>query len=64
MVRDEAEGVYYRLLSKVRRLIETRFYQLNEYGLRLIKTVTIRGLAIKIITAMLAFNIYQLMKAI
>lgn len=64
MVRSREELLYYRVLNRVRRIIETRFSQLEEYGLRYVRAVTRRGLAIKIITAILAFNIYQLMEVI
>lgn len=64
MVKTEEERAYYRVLNRVRRLIETRFSQLEEYGLRFVRAITRRGLAIKIITAILAFNIYQMMETI
>jgi hypothetical protein len=64
MIRSREELVYYRVLNRVRRLIETKFSQLEEYGLRYVRAVTRRGLTIKIITAILAFNIYRLMEAI
>ena len=46
------------------RLIEIRFSQVEEYRLRYVIAVTRRGLAIKIITAIPSFNIYQLMEAV
>lgn len=51
------EQAYYRALNRVRRLIETLFSQLEEYGLRFVRAITSSGLPIKIITAILAFNI-------
>jgi hypothetical protein len=51
----------YRFLRRIRRIIETRFSQLEEFGLRFIRAVSRRGLAIKIVLSILAFNIYQLM---
>jgi hypothetical protein len=61
MIRDEKEKRLYRFLSRIRRIIETRFSQLEEFGLRFIRAVSTRGLAIKIVLSILAFNIYQLM---
>jgi len=51
-------------LNRVWRLIEIRFSQVEEYRLRYVIAVTRRGLAIKIITAIPSFNIYQLMEAV
>jgi hypothetical protein len=61
MIRDEKEKRLYRFLRRIRRIIETRFSQLEEFGLRFIRAVSRRGLAIKIVLSILAFNIYQLM---
>ncbi|MGQ9680756.1 MAG: transposase [Candidatus Bathyarchaeia archaeon] len=58
------EAVYYRILNRVRTLIETRFSPLEEYGLRFVRAVTRKGLAIKVITATLDFNIYPMMETI
>jgi hypothetical protein len=63
MVKSREELLYYRVLNRVRRLIETRFSQLEEYGLRYVRAISRRSLAIKIIVAILVFNIYQLMEA-
>jgi len=57
------ERLYYRFLSRVRKLIETTLSHLEEYGLRYVRVITRRGIAIKIITTITAFNIYQLMEA-
>ena len=62
MIKDKRERKYYKNLAKARKIIETRFSQLEEYGLRFIRTVSRRGLAIKIILSILAFNICQMMK--
>jgi len=48
----------------MRRIVETRFSQLEEFGLRFIRAVSRRGLAVKIILSMLAFNITQMMRGI
>jgi len=40
MVKSEHERLYYQLLSKVRRIIETRFSQLEEFGARLIRELS------------------------
>jgi hypothetical protein len=61
MIRDEKEKRLYRFLRRIRRIIETRFSQLEEFGLRFIRAISRRGLAIKIVLSILAFNIYQLM---
>ena len=61
MIKDEKERKVYRVLRRIRRIIETRFSQLEEFGLRFIRAVSRRGLAIKIVLSILAFNIYQLM---
>lgn len=63
MIKTE-ERLSYRVLGRVRRLIETRFSQLEEHGFRYVRAVTSKGLTIKIIIAILAFNIYRLMEAI
>ena len=62
MIKDKRERKYYKNLAKARKIIETRFSQLEEYGLRFIRAVSRRGLAIKIILSILAFNICQMMK--
>jgi hypothetical protein len=62
MVKSEEEKVYYRILSRIRRMIETLFSQLEEFGLRFIRAVSRRGLAVKIILSILSFNIYRMMK--
>jgi hypothetical protein len=45
----------------VRGIIETRFFQLEEFEARLIRAVSRRGLAVKITLSILSFNIYQIM---
>jgi hypothetical protein len=62
MVKSEDEKLYYQLLSRVRRIIETRFSQLEEFEARLIRAVSRRGLAVKITPSILSSNIYQMMK--
>lgn len=62
MIRREGEKVHYDTLSKLRRVIETRFSQLEEFGLRFVRAVSRRGLAVKMILSMLAFNIHQMMR--
>ncbi len=59
MIRNKREKKYYKKLAKIRKIIETRFSQLEEYGLRFIRAVSRRGLAIKIILSILAFNIVR-----
>jgi len=46
----------------VRRIIETRFSQLDEFGVRFMRAVSRRGLAVKILLSILSFNIYQMMR--
>ena len=60
-MKSEEERAYYRILSRIRKLIETRFSQLEEFGERFIRAVSRRGLAVKIILSILSFNIYQMM---
>jgi hypothetical protein len=48
MIESEDEKLYYQLLSRVERIIEWRFSQLEEFGVRLIRAVSRRGLAVKI----------------
>ena len=62
MIRNEDERTYYRTLSRIRRIIETRFSQLEEFGAKFIRAISKRGLAVKIILSILSFNIYQMMK--
>ena len=62
MIKSEVERVYYRFLSVVRRIIETRFSQLDEFGARFMRAVSRRGLAVKILLSILSFNIYQMMR--
>jgi hypothetical protein len=59
MMKSEEERAYYRILSRIRKLIETKFSQLEEFGERFIRAVSRRGLAVKII---LSFNVYQMMR--
>lgn len=62
MIKSECERVYYRFLSVVRRIIETRFSQLDEFGARFMRAVSRRSLAVKILLSILSFNIYQMMR--
>ena len=61
MIKGEEEVKYYRRLSKLRRRIETLFSIGENFGLRFIRTVSRRGLVVKIILSLLAFNIYRYM---
>ena len=61
MIKSEEEKAYYRVLSRIRRIIETRFSQLEEFGARFIRAISRRGLAVKIILSILSFNMYQMM---
>jgi hypothetical protein len=61
MIRSEDERAHYRILSRIRRIIETRFSQLEEFGAKFIRAISRRGLAVKIILSILSFNIYQMM---
>ena len=64
MIKTEREKVHYQTLSKLRRVIETRFSQLEEFGQRFVRAVSRRGLAVKMILSILAFNIHQMMRII
>ena len=64
MIRLNDEKEYYKFLSKLRRIIETIFSQIENLGLRFIRAISRRGLAIKIILSIIAFNILQMMKKI
>jgi hypothetical protein len=61
MIESEDEKLYYQLLSRVERIIEKRFSQLEEFRARLIRAVSKRGLAVKITLSILSSNIYQMM---
>jgi hypothetical protein len=61
MIKTKEESLYYKLLSRARRIIETRFSQLEEFGAKFIRAVSRRGLAVKILLSILSFNIYQKM---
>ena len=61
MIKSEEEAKYYRRLSKLRRRIETLFSIGENFGLRFIRAVSRRGLVVKIILSLLAFNIYRYM---
>jgi len=43
MIKSEIERMYYRFLSVVRIIIETRFSQLDEFGVRFMRAVSRRG---------------------
>ena len=62
MVKSEHERHYYQLISRIRRVIETRFAQLEEFGARIIRAVSRKSLAVKITLSILTFNIHQMMK--
>jgi hypothetical protein len=62
IVKSKHKRHYYQLLSRVRRIIETRFAQLEEFGARLIRAVSRKDLAVKITLSILSFNIHQMMK--
>ncbi|MGC8911663.1 MAG: hypothetical protein ACP5K8_06275 [Nitrososphaeria archaeon] len=64
MISSYDEREYYRALSNLRKMIETIFSQLENLGLRFVRAVSRRGLAIKIILSILAFNISQVMRGI
>ena len=61
MIKSDEEAEYYGFLSRVRKKIETLFSVADNFGLKFIKAVSRRGLAVKIILGLLAFNFYQLM---
>jgi len=61
MVKSEEEEIKNRLLSRLRKKIETLFSVADNFGLKFIRAVNRRGLAVKIILGLLAFNFYQLM---
>jgi DNA-binding LacI/PurR family transcriptional regulator len=61
MVKSDEEAEYYRFLSRLRKKIETLFSVADNFGLKFIRAVSRRGLAVKIILSLLAFNFYQLM---
>ena len=61
MIKSEEEVEYYKNISKLRKKIETLFSVLDSFGLKFIKIVSRRGLVVKIILSLLAFNIYQLL---
>ena len=64
MIRSDDEREHYRALSKLRKMIETIFSQVENLGLRFVRAISRRGLATKIILSILAFNISQTMKGI
>jgi hypothetical protein len=61
MIRSEDERSHYRIPSRVMRIVETRFSQLEEFGAKFVRAISRRGLAIKIILSILSLNIYQMM---
>ena len=61
MVKSDEEAEYYGFLSRVRKKIETLFSVAENFGLKFIRAVSRRGLAVKIVLGLLAFNFYQLM---
>jgi hypothetical protein len=48
VIKSGGEKLYYQSLSRMKEIIETRFSQLEEFEARLIRAVSIRGLAVKI----------------
>jgi len=62
MIKTEEERKYYKELSRMRKIIDTLFSVADNFGLRFIRAISRRGLAVKIILSLLAFNIYQLIK--
>jgi hypothetical protein len=61
MIRSEDERSHYRILSRMRRIIKTRFSQLEEFGAKFIRAISRRGLAVKTILSILSLNIYYMM---
>lgn len=62
MIKSKKERLHYEALARVRKIVETRFYQLNELGLRFVRAITRKGLAVRILLSILAFNIHQMMR--
>jgi hypothetical protein len=62
MVKSYDEAKYYSYLSRLRKKIETLFSVAENFGLKFIRAVSRKGLAVKIILGLLAFNFYQLMR--
>ena len=60
-IKSGEEAEYYRCLSKLRKKIETWFSIAENFGLRFIGAVSRRGLVVKIVLSLLAFNIHQYM---
>ncbi len=60
--RSDEEAEYYGFLSRVRKKIETLFSVAENFGLKFIRAVGRRGLAVKIVLGPLAFNFYQLVR--
>ena len=60
MVKSNEETEYYGFLSRVRKKIETLFSVAENFGLKFIRTVSRRDLAVKIVLGLLDFNFYQL----
>ena len=58
MIKSDEEAEYYGFFSRLRKKIETSS---DNSGLKFIIAVSRRGLAVKIILSLLAFNIYQLL---
>ena len=52
MIKSNEEREYYKSLSKVRKNIETLFSVADNFGLRYIRAVSRRGLAVKIILSL------------
>jgi len=43
MIRSGDERTYYRILSRIRRIIETKFSQLEEFGAKFIRATSRRS---------------------
>ena len=58
MIKNDEEAEYHRTLSKLRKKIEI-LSVVDNFGF--IRAISRRGLVVKIILGLLAFNIYQLL---
>jgi len=59
-ISDLEEKKFYKYLSDFRRRIETLFSKLDAFLLRPSRSVTLRGLAVRILVAILAVNLDRL----
>jgi hypothetical protein len=60
MIKDEKERKVYKVLGRIRRIIN-RDKVFTIRGIRIKVYKSQRGLAVKIVLSILSFNIYQLM---